>query len=223
MAKASKTGRARAAAEGVDEPMRERVMSAAFSAFMERGYEGASTLEIATRAKVSKRELYALFESKQAMLAACVSERAKRMRLPLELPPAHDIATFAATLSAFGTAVLREVTLPRVLALHRLALAEADRCPEVAQILDRFGREPNRRALADLLTHGQALHLLGAGDASAMAGEFLALLWGDLLVRLLLRVTDPPAPADLERRARAATQALLKLHPAQGGRSPRRA
>jgi AcrR family transcriptional regulator len=34
--------------------MRDRVLGAAFSAFMERGYEGASTLDIATRAKVSK-------------------------------------------------------------------------------------------------------------------------------------------------------------------------
>jgi Bacterial regulatory proteins, tetR family len=34
--------------------VRERILSAAFGAFMERGYSGASTLEIATRAKVSK-------------------------------------------------------------------------------------------------------------------------------------------------------------------------
>ena len=40
-------------------PVFGRVLSAAFSAFMERGYSGASTAEIARRAKVSKRELYA--------------------------------------------------------------------------------------------------------------------------------------------------------------------
>jgi Bacterial regulatory proteins, tetR family len=34
--------------------VRERILSAAFAAVMERGYSGASTLEIATRAKVSK-------------------------------------------------------------------------------------------------------------------------------------------------------------------------
>jgi AcrR family transcriptional regulator len=35
-------------------PVRDRILRAAFSAFMESGYERASTLEIATRAKVSK-------------------------------------------------------------------------------------------------------------------------------------------------------------------------
>jgi len=36
-------------------------------AFMELGYHQASTLKIATRAQVSKRELYAAFGNKQAM------------------------------------------------------------------------------------------------------------------------------------------------------------
>ncbi len=57
-------------------PARDRIVGAAMRAFMELGYAAASTLEIATRAQVSKRELYALLGSKQAMLAACISDRA---------------------------------------------------------------------------------------------------------------------------------------------------
>ena len=56
-------------------PVRRRILEAAFSAFMERGFVEASTLEIATRARASKRELYALFGSKQDMLIACIGER----------------------------------------------------------------------------------------------------------------------------------------------------
>ena len=64
---------------------RERVLGAAFAVFRKRGFSGASTLEIATRAQVSKRDLYALLGSKHAMLAACIKERAASMRQPLEL------------------------------------------------------------------------------------------------------------------------------------------
>src|SRR5579872_5966383 len=46
------------------------ILGAAFSVLMERGYAGASTLEIARRARVSKRELYAAFGSKEGILAA---------------------------------------------------------------------------------------------------------------------------------------------------------
>jgi len=41
-------------------------------------------LEIATRAQVSKRDLYALFRNKQAVLADCIKERAQRLRGPLD-------------------------------------------------------------------------------------------------------------------------------------------
>src|ERR1700730_14629712 len=185
-----------------DNPVRERVLSAAFSVFMERGYAGASTLEIATRAKVSKRELYALFDNKQAMLSACIAERAKRMRLPLELPAVRDRKTLATTLTAFGTAILREVSHPKVLAVYRLAIAEAERSPGVAQALNTFGRKPNHAALADLLAGAQSLGLVGAGEPSEMARQFISLLWGDLLLQLLLRVAAAPSPEEIERRAR---------------------
>jgi AcrR family transcriptional regulator len=45
---------------GDETAVRERILEAAFRAFMESGYATTSTLEIATRARVSKRELYAL-------------------------------------------------------------------------------------------------------------------------------------------------------------------
>jgi len=65
--------------EGRDETAaRERIIDAAFRAFMKNGYATTSTLEIATRARVSKRELYSLVGNKQEMLVACISERAKR-------------------------------------------------------------------------------------------------------------------------------------------------
>ena len=45
-----------------------------------------------------------------------------------------------------------------------------------------------------------------------MAERFSALLWGDLMTSLLLRVADPPDPEEIARRATGATAALLRLH-----------
>src|SRR5258705_1066291 len=106
--------------EAADEtPARERILDAAFSAFMESGFAEASTLEIPTRARVSKRELYALVGSKQEMLVACIRERAKRLQMPAELPEPHDREALARTLETFGTQLLREVTDPTVVAVFR--------------------------------------------------------------------------------------------------------
>jgi AcrR family transcriptional regulator len=211
---------ARAASGGDGPSARERVLRAAFTVFRKRGFSGASTLEIATRAKVSKRDLYALFGSKQAMLSACIKERAARMREPLELAAPvpqsrHDVAV---TLVEFGASILRVVCHPDVLAVHRLAITEWDRAPEIARTLDRSGREANHVALAGWLANAQAQGLIGAGDPAAIAAHFLATLWGGLLIQLLLGVREAPTAREIEERAHAATEAILTLYaPARTG------
>lgn len=199
----------------VEPSPRERVLKAAFAVFRKRGFSGASTLEIATRAKVSKRDLYELFGSKQAMLTACIKERAAGMRQPLELkaPVPANNAAVAATLVDFGRSVLRMASHPDVLTVHRLAIAESDRAPEIARTLDRNGREANHAALADWLAKAQAQRLIGAGDPAAMAAQFIATLWGGgLLIQLLLRVREPPGEEEIESRVQASTRALLALY-----------
>src|ERR1700688_1164168 len=87
--------------DGDETAVRERILEAAFAAFMKSGYATASTLEIATRARVSKRELYALVGNKQEMLIACISGRAKRLEVPADLPVLRDRETLAQVLASF--------------------------------------------------------------------------------------------------------------------------
>jgi AcrR family transcriptional regulator len=196
-------------------PVRRRILEAAFSAFMERGFVEASTLEIATRARASKRELYALFDSKQDMLIACIRERAKRFEMPAELPTPRDRKTLARVLAAFGSKLLREVSDPAVITVFRLAIAEALRTPEVAQALNAAGMEASRAALHEIMIRARANDLLG-GQPAEMAEQFAGLLWGNRMLGLLLRVSERPGEREITRRAEAAASALLRLHPARG-------
>lgn len=196
-------------------PARSRILDAAFAAFGAHGYEATSMLEIATRARVSKRELYALVGNKHEMLVACITERAGRLRAPADMPEARDRESLAGALAAYGERVLLEVGDPVVVGVFRLAIAEAERAPEIARALDSIGRAAARRELAAVLGEARGRGLL-AGDSEGMAREFLALLWGDLMIGLLLRLADPPTPAEAARRAREAAAAFLRLHPADG-------
>ena len=128
--------------EGGDETaVRERILEAAFAAFMKNGYATTSTLEIATRARVSKRELYTLVGNKQEMLIACIRERAKRLDVPADLPVLPDRESLAQVLASFGTKLVREVSDPTVIAVFRLAISEVIQAPEVARALNSIGRE----------------------------------------------------------------------------------
>src|SRR5882757_123368 len=198
-----------------DPPVRQRILDAAFSAFMAGGYAETSTREIATRAQVSKRALYELVGNKQEMLAACISGRAERLRVPADLPEPRDRETLTGALATFGTQLLREISDPTVIAVFRLAIAEAVRAPEVARALNSIGVETSRTALRKIMKQAQSAGLLD-GDAAEMAERFSGLLWGSLMTRLLLRVTDRPAPREIARRARDATAAFLQLHPQPG-------
>ena len=206
--------------EADQNPVRRRILGAAFSVFMERGFAETSTLEIATRAKVSKRELYTLVGNKQEMLVACISERAKRLRLPEDMPPVRDRKTLARVLVSFGAQLLREVSDPTVVGVFRLAIAEAERTPKVARALHTIGRETSSAALREMLTRARSSELLD-GDPAEMAEHFTALLWGNLMVGLLLRVADAPNANEIERRAREATTAFLRLYPQKRRRRPR--
>jgi AcrR family transcriptional regulator len=199
-------------------PARQRILDAAFSAFMERGFAETSTLEIATRARVSKRELYALVGSKQEMLAACIGERARRLQMPDGLPELHDRESLARTLEVLGTRLLREISEPTVIAVFRLAIAEAVHAPEVAQALNSLGVEPSRAALRELMTRASSSGLLDGAPAE-MAEHFAGLLWGNLMTALLLRTAERPTPREIEQRAKAATAGLLQLH-AKPDRTP---
>ena len=139
---------------GAETAVRARILDAAFAAFMNSGYAATSTLQIATGARVSKRELYKLVGNKQEMLIACIQARAKRLQVPDNLPVPQDRETLAHVLASFATQLLREITDPTVIAVFRLAIAEAVHAPEVAQALDSIGRETSRSRVAP--NHGSS-------------------------------------------------------------------
>jgi len=193
---------------------RERILDAAFAAFMKSGYATTSTLEIATRARVSKRELYAVVGNKQEILIACISARATRLQVPADLPVPHDRETLAQVLASFGSQLVREITDPAVITVFRLAIADAVRAPAVAQALDSIGREASRAALRQIMTQAKESGLLN-GRPAELAERFGGLLWGNLLISLLLGVAERPSSREVAVRAREATAAFLRLHATQ--------
>lgn len=199
-------------AGGDEAAVRGRILEAAFAAFMKNGYAATSTLEIATRARVSKRELYATVGNKQEMLIGCISERARRLRVAADLPVPDDRETLARVLASFGTRLVREIGDPAVIAVFRLAIAEAAHAPAVARALDSIGREASRAALRKIMAQAQASGLL-KGRPAELAEQFSGLLWGNLMTSLLLGVAERPSPREIAGRARDAAAAFLQLHP----------
>ncbi|WP_167233689.1 TetR/AcrR family transcriptional regulator [Burkholderia sp. Ap-962] len=207
---------------GSERSPRQRIIEAAFRIFAEKGYESASTLAIATQAKVSKRDIYANFSNKQDMLLACIEGRGQRMNLGAALPRATSAAMLEKVLASFASRLLVEVTDPIIITIYRLAIAEVARAPEIARTLDRIGRKASQQALTTWLAQAQQDALLGEGEAAALAAEFLALAWNDLRTDLLLGVAPRPSAEALAEQARQAAAAFMRLHGKPAPRAPQR-
>jgi AcrR family transcriptional regulator len=208
------------------DPVRERILVAAMETFMEHGFAAATTLGIATRAKVSKREIYALVGNKQQMLAACVAARGQRMRLPEDFPAPGDTASLRSALKQYGATMLRELTDPGVLAVFRLAISESKRSPGVAASINSLGRQPARAALESLLRSARAAKLLAGDDFPSMMSHYQGMLWGDLLIWILLGTAPVPSAKEIDHRAEEVARLFLGLYgrvtPAEAGSQTKR-
>lgn len=191
---------------------RQRIIIAAMALFMERGYADTSTLAIATAAKVSKRDLYAAFASKREILAACVRKRAGEMQAPLVHERPASRAELTAVLVRYGAGLRLGLADPKVVAAYRLAIQEAPHTPEVAQALHEEGRMAAFAAVAGLLRTAQEAGVLRPGPVEPMAGLFLALLIGDLMLEHLLGFAEPESEEGARHWAERAASALLALN-----------
>jgi AcrR family transcriptional regulator len=193
--------------------IRDRILSVAFQSLKENSFLGASTLEIATKAHVSKRELYALFPSKDNILFACIAERASAISGSVaELPEASTSHELFNVLREFGLILLKDVTRADVLTVFRFAIARSGDLPEVARIIDRNGRQASHEVLAKLIDHAVSRGLLKHSETKQMARAYLGLLWSDLQVGLLLGVLKPPAEDQMKLLSEQAAREFLAIY-----------
>ena len=188
----------------------------AFSAFTQRGFAETSTLEIATRARASKRELYSRIRQQAATCWSPASGGGRSgsscRSICLNI---SDRATLQRALVTFGAQLLREVSDPSVVAVFRLAISEAFRAPEVAHVLNDVAFATSRGALREIMRRATAAGLL-EGEPADMAEQFFGLLWGSNMLGLLLNIAERPGAREIAARAEKAASAFLLAHPAPG-------
>ncbi len=194
-----------------DATKRAAILAAAGKVFLERGFDAATTLEIAGQAKMSKRTLYEHFPSKDAMLAALIESGSRPMTAPPQGPLPASRDEFLAALRDFGLRFLRGLVEPRSIAMYRLAIAEAQRSGNVANELYRGGREPAIQAVMRILQHGAKEGFCSANDVDMLLTAFFNVLVGPLQMGLLLGVDPQPTDDALRARTDLAIRVIARL------------
>jgi TetR/AcrR family transcriptional repressor of mexJK operon len=175
-----------------ESPKRRAILDAAAELFMAQGYGAVSMEAVARTAGVSKATLYAHFVSKDALFAAIIAENWPRLAAEIEgFAGGHELALREA-LEGLGRRWLGFMLSPHVLGIHRVAVAEGARFPDLARAFLVSGPGRMRAWLSGWMAEELRRGRLRPGTDPALAAEQLVgLLRGELFLRATLGLTEP--------------------------------
>lgn len=199
------------------ERSRAAIVAAATEVFLESGFLGATTDQVAARAAVSKQTLYKNFGDKKALFAEVIHQATVSLvdgftdLAKLLDDPREDVR---AVLRGVAEGFLASLLRPEVIRLRRLVLAEADRFPEIARTWYERGLDRSLvvvgEGLARLAARGM-LHNLD--DPTLAAYQFSGLLLYLPQNRLLFAGLDAlPSRSRLDQIATAAVDVFLAAY-----------
>ena len=159
---------------------RERVLRAATSSFLARGY-ASSVDDIARRAGVAKQTVYAHFPSKDALFKQVAHDLVRRVLVELEGEP-QDLR---ASLERFATAYRERVLCTQGIATFRTVLPEIQRFRTLAKSMYAASAGEMVRQLAAYLERAMDVGRLRRDEPQFAAELLLGMLVGqDRLKRL---------------------------------------
>lgn len=186
----------------------ETVREAALAEFLAHGYDGTSMDAVARAAGTTKASLYARFATKEALFAAVLAWAVARPDWPVPEPPPPPLDDLAAGLLAVARAGWRRATDPAMVALSRIAIAEADRFPDLARRAQANSSWARRETVEALLRRHAAAGAIVADDPELLAEHFLAMVAGMPARLASFGIVHPPD--EQEHRARAAVDLFLR-------------
>ena len=183
-------------------PPRERVLRAATTSFLAKGY-GSSVDDIARRANVAKQTVYHHFPSKDELFKQVARELAKRVLIELE--GAKDGEDTRSSLLRFAVSYRARALGPQGIATFRTLVPEVPRFKPLARAMYANTAGEMVKRLADFLARK-----LAPPDPEFAAEMFLSMLAGhDRLKRLFV----VPATAESEpRRCARIVDLFLKAY-----------
>ena len=191
----------------------EAILDAATAVFLEQGFSGASTAEIARRAGASKQTIYMLFPSKAALFAALMTRRSGKMIDQFAAEADRPDATPGDVLCRYGVNILRNMLREETRCLHRLLIAESPDFPELAAAFWQDGPGRGREVLKQYLGSLAARGALTIGNLEEATEQLFGALLGGAALRACLQL--PPVLPEGEALVpwvRSGVDAFLRAH-----------
>jgi len=155
--------------------LHETILDVATALFLTEGFGATSIEAVAARARISKRTFYHRFDDKAKLFEAVVHRLIARWRPSVEAR-LQEAGSLAEILERAAREILAIALSPEALALHRVVIAEAQRFPTLAQVLNESGTKSGIERIAGLLEQEAKAGRLGPIDTRFAAEQFLTMV-----------------------------------------------
>jgi TetR/AcrR family transcriptional repressor of mexJK operon len=213
-----------AAETGRSARKRQAIVEAATALFLRDGYRNTSMDQVAADAAVSKQTVYKQFADKEQLFraivlgvtgnsAAIIADMTSVLR-STEVASREELSTI---LTDVARRYIDGVLQPRVLALRRLVIAEAERFPDLARTY--FEQAPARAidVVANVLRDYTERGLLNADDPRLAAAHFAYLVLAIPLDRAQFYPGERPSAAERDKLAAEAVRVFLAAYAPPAG------
>lgn len=197
-----------AAKSGRPESRREALLRAAAELFLEQGYVATSIDAIIDRAGGSKRNIYKEFGNKEGLFTAIVAESAEKALSTLVADESEG-PDLRETLTAFGQHLFAVYMSPAVIGIYRIAVAEANRFPDLVGSFYDQGPGRTTVRLAEVLEFANRRGEIQTDDCQRVAGHFVSMIRGNLHLQVVLGLRPPPSVEEIQEAVASAVEVLL--------------
>jgi TetR/AcrR family transcriptional regulator, mexJK operon transcriptional repressor len=152
--------------------LQQTILDVATELLLTRGYGATSIEAVASAARISKRTFYHRFRDKAALFEAVVRRLIDRWLPPFEAQ-LLEAAPSDQRLEGVARRMLAVALSPPALALHRVLVAEAQRFPELVQLVNDAGAGKGVERIAALLERESQAGRLRIVDSRFAAEQFV--------------------------------------------------
>jgi AcrR family transcriptional regulator len=205
-----KTAKRNPARPSVGDRRRAAMVQAAYTLFMERGFESVSVDDIIRVSGGSKATLYKFFGNKEGILRAVVESLADEMlrEFSVEFPAARTVRE---SLLHIGTALADLALSENAINQHRHAVAHARAFPDVARLWYESGPKRSIEGIAAFLERETAAGRMRVDDPLRTAWLFGGMILFKNNMRLLVGA-PPEKKAEMRKTVTEAVDAFLAAY-----------
>ncbi|WP_062395457.1 TetR/AcrR family transcriptional regulator [Gordonia phthalatica] len=194
---------------------RAQMLEKSLAVFVERGYVGASTDELAAAASVSKQTLYRAFGDKEGLFEALIRTECDRVYDPFAplVEEMRDVESAEAAIRRLAEQSARLIMSQRVQQLRRLVIAEATRFPALGELYWERGFVRVSASLAQCLTVLDERRLLRVPQPALSAQQLAGmLLWIPSNRTMFAGIAQPMSAGELADVIDAGVAAFVRAH-----------